>query len=492
MSLGLARIIVIANDERLGRRLAGALERRGHQPVIAGTGKAGVEEFADQGASAILAVLPLSDMSGSELSRRLRQIDGSAVFIVAGVDRDVRSAIDAFDLGAYEYLEEFDEGGGNLLSVIGRAVGSRREDLRLRYLHQKDAPPAGLSAIGGSSPAMQKVAKVLRQVCRRTSKNAPTILLRGETGTGKGFVARWLHFHSVRRNQAFIAVNCAALPANLIESELFGYERGAFTDAKSGRPGLFEAADGGTLFLDEIGAVPLDLQAKLLTALEEKKIRRIGGRQAAAVDVQIIAATHEDLEARVTRGGFRADLYHRLNVVSVVLPPLRERGDDIFALAESFVAAICREYGMPARTLTEEARAWITQYRWPGNVRELRNRLERIILLENDEFIDASHFGPAPSMPPNVQVKGTSGGIRISLPEQGVPLEELERAVLCEALSRCQGNVSRAARFLSISRQTLIYRMKKHGLGPRAAVAKDLDEAPQSGVKRTREIAKEG
>lgn len=467
MSLGSARIVVIANDEGIGQRLARALDGRGHEAVLARSGGSGIEEFARNGASAILCVLPLGDMSASELSAKLRALDERAVLILAGRDREVQCAIDAFDLGAYEYVERFDEGAAQVLSVVGRAVGSRREDLQLRYLKEKDAPPTGLSVLGGKSPAMQKVANVLRQVCRRTSKNPPTILLRGETGTGKGFVARWLHFHTVRRNQAFVAVNCAALPGNLIEAELFGHERGAFTDAKAGRPGLFEAADGGTLFLDEIGAVPLDLQAKLLTAIEEKKVRRIGGRQSIGVDVQIIAATHENLETRVKQGAFRSDLYHRLNVVSVTLPPLRERGDDILALAENFVALICREYGMPPRQLTESARAWIMAYPWPGNVRELRNRLERIILLENDDFIDAAHFGRTPSMPPNVHVRVTSSDIHVSLPEQGVSLEALERAILREALSRCHGNVSRAARFLSISRQTLIYRMKKHGLATR-------------------------
>ncbi len=489
MSRDQARIVVVASDERLGRRLSGALERRGHEPVLVATGEAAVEEFSSHGASAVLIVLPLQDMTGPELASELRSADANALFIMTGADRDVRSAIDAFDLGAYEYLETVGEGGAQLLSVIGRAVGSRREDLRLRYLHQKDAPPAGLGVLGAKSAAMQNVASVLRQVCRRSSKNAPTILLRGETGTGKGFVARWLHYNMVRRNQAFIAVNCAALPASLIESELFGYERGAFTDAKSGRPGLFEAADGGTLFLDEIGAVPLDLQAKLLTAIEEKKVRRVGGRQAANVDIQIIAATHEDLESRVKEGGFRSDLYHRLNVVSVVLPPLRERGDDVLVLAESFVESICREYGMPPRPLTDGARVWIRRYSWPGNIRELRNRLERIILLENDEVIRAEHFGVAPSAPPNVHVTDGPSGVHVSLPEEGVSLEELERAVLGEALARCHGNVSRAARFLSISRQTLIYRMKKHGLGTRVFSGKGTDEAPESGIKRVRKAA---
>lgn len=489
--MNVARIVVITDDDKLGRRLAGALERRGHQPIVESSGAAALAAFGTQGASVIFAVLPLPDMVCGELAERLRGVDANMVLVVSGVDSNVRSAIDAFDLGAYEYLEELGEGASRLLAVIGRAVGTRREDVRLRYLHQKDAPPAGFSVLAGRSPAMQKVVSVLRQVCRRTNRVAPTILLNGETGTGKGFVAKWLHYNTIRRNQAFVAVNCAALPPSLIESELFGHERGAFTDAKTGRPGLFEAAEGGTLFLDEIGAVPLDLQAKLLTAIEDKKVRRIGGRQPISVDVQIIAATHEELEARVRQGAFRSDLFHRLNVVSLLLPPLRERGDDVIALAESFIDSICREYGMPARKLTDTGRAWISSYGWPGNVRELRNRLERIILLENDEFIAAEHFGPSPHLSPRVDVSRGSGRVEVSLPKEGIPLEELERAVIRKALEQCHGNVSRAARFLSISRQTLIYRMKKYELMTRSG-ARDFDESvPESGVVPIRDIASE-
>jgi DNA-binding NtrC family response regulator len=220
--------------------------------------------------------------------------------------------------------------------------------------------------------------------------------------------------------------------------------------------------------LEQIAPKVLDLQAKLLTAIEEKRVRRIGGRHPMQVDVQIIAATHEDLEARAREGLFRSDLFHRLNVVAVKLPALRYRGDDAILLAISFSESIGREYGMPPRILTDDARGWIRRYPWPGNVRELRNRIERIILLENDEEVRAEHFGPTPSTSGSVRVSSLPSGLEVSLPAGGVPLEELERVVIREALSQCQGNVSRAARFLSISRQTLIYRMKKYDLGLRA------------------------
>jgi transcriptional regulator with PAS, ATPase and Fis domain len=307
---------------------------------------------------------------------------------------------------------------------------------------------------------------VLQQVCARSQRGAtPTIFLGGETGTGKGFFAKCVHSNGVRKNRPFVEVNCAALPGSLIEAELFGYERGSFTDAKTGRTGLFETADGGTLFLDEIGAVPLDLQAKLLTAIEEKRVRRLGARTSASIDVQIIAATHADLRRMVREGTFREDLFHRLNVVSVTIPPLRERGEDVILLGESFLQMFCREYAMPCRRLGPDAKEWMLKYSWPGNVRELKNQIERVVLLADDEIVRGSHFHGSSDMPKSVHVeKEGRGELRVTLPSAGVPLADLEREILRQALQQCEGNVSRASRFLSISRQTFIYRMKKHGL----------------------------
>lgn len=321
------------------------------------------------------------------------------------------------------------------------------------------------SATLGESSAFRGLIEVLRQVCARSSqRRAPTILLQGETGTGKGFFAKGIHRNGSRRDRELVTVNCAAIPAGLFESELFGHERGSFTGASDARPGLFEAAHQGIMFLDEIGALPLDVQAKLLVALEEKQVTRLGARRASTVDVQIVAATHEDLEAQVSKGRFRSDLFHRLNVVSVTIPPLRERGGDAVLLAEAFLTWFCEEYGLPKRTLSNEAKAWIESYAWPGNVRELRNRIERLILVQNDEVVSAAHLGPAPFSAPAISLTPTAAGLQVSLPSEGLPMQTLECAVLREALDRCLGNVSKAARFLSISRQTLIYRIKKHRL----------------------------
>lgn len=326
------------------------------------------------------------------------------------------------------------------------------------------------SALVGFSTAIERVRALGRQICSRTRRGAtPTILLTGETGTGKGLVAGCIHANGGRADQPFIDVNCAAIPPSLIESELFGHERGAFTDAREARPGLMEAADGGTLFLDEVASLPLGLQAKLLTAIEEKRVRRIGSRKPVSVDVHLITATHRDLASMVGRHEFRADLYHRLNVVVLRLPALRERGDDKILLAEHFLQKMCDQFDIPQRRLSEGARERIRVHPWPGNVRQLRNKLERILMLENSDVIEASHFDSSDGVP-SIQVAYESDErLTVRLPPEGVRLEQLEAEVIRETLATCGGNVSRAARSLGITRNTLIYRMKKYGLGARSA-----------------------
>jgi DNA-binding NtrC family response regulator len=332
-------------------------------------------------------------MPGSVLLRQLRGQDPRITILAAGKDPTVNGAPDALQLGAVEYMPEAARDPHELLSIIGVALGARKTDAQLRYLRKKDASEAEWQTIVGQCPAMRKVFATVRQVCQRTAiGGSPIILLTGETGTGKGMIAKSIHYNSARRSRAYVDVNCAAIPATLLESEIFGHERGAFTDARAARAGLFETADGGTLFLDEIGTLPLDLQAKLLTVIEEKRVRRLGGNVPKKVDVQVIAATNRDLTAMVRQGQFREDLFHRLNVVALVLPPLRERDDDKVQLAESFLAAMCLEYGQKPRKLSDGAKEAIRRYAWPGNVRELRNAIERIVMLEEDERVEAEQF----------------------------------------------------------------------------------------------------
>ena len=459
-------ILVIAGHPEHGHQLLSALARRGYSTGIEHTLSDGVRRIARETPHLLVLALPLTDGGGRTAIARIRALDTALPMVVAGADSEILHAPHAFELGAKEYVPLPLADPADFLGAIGVLLGSRREDEHLRYLHSKDAPSSGWRSVVGQSPAIRRVLDIFRQLNSRTLvSSTPTILLNGETGTGKGFLAKTFHYSGVRRNRPFVEVNCAAIPPSLIESELFGHERGSFTDAKTERSGLFETADRGTLFLDEIAAVPLDLQAKLLTAIEEKNVRRVGGRHWRRIDVQIIAATHDDLARRVKEGTFREDLFHRLNVVEVTMPPLRERGDDVIFLAEAFLDALCRDYGQPVRELSPEARDWLKAYSWPGNVRELRNQIERIVLLENDDVVRAEHFRSENAARVRVADSPNGRKVRITLPPDGMPLLVLEREILREALSRCEGNVSRAARYLSISRQTLMYRMKKHGLG---------------------------
>ncbi len=460
-------VLVVASPGSDAHGLNATLARRGYALALAETGEQAVRTLANEGATqVVLVVLPLGDATGRDVIRALREIDSHIPIIVMGKDAGIASAADALAIGAAEHVE-LGSNPQELLGTIGFLIGARRGDRHLKYLHAKQLSGAGWETLIGQSAPLRTVVSMLQQVVSRTQRGAtPTIFLGGETGTGKGFIAKCVHANSVRRNRLFVEVNCAALPASLMEAELFGHERGSFTDAKTARPGLFETADGGTLFLDEIGAVPLDLQAKLLTAIDEKRVRRLGARQGANVDVQIIAATHEDLRRKVREGSFREDLFHRLNVVSVTIPALRERGEDVILLADSFLRASCREYGIAPRRISHDAKQWMLGYGWPGNVRELRNQLERIVLLVDEEVVRAEHFQTSAEGPKSVRVGVTQdeGRLRVALPPEGVDLAELERAILAEALKQTDGNVSRAARYLRISRQTFIYRMKKHGL----------------------------
>jgi DNA-binding NtrC family response regulator len=455
-------ILIIGCDRGLRVSLA-SFERRGFQLTMAASGAEGVAAFKHAGADLVMLSLPIADAGAAEVLARLRALDPRVVVVATGRDGDVAGPPDAVRLGIDELIDEVADNLPKALSAIGVLVGARKEDEELRYMRKKaGAGAAGWEAFVGQSPAMQRVFATVQQLCRRTSAGqTPTILLTGETGTGKGLLARCIHYNSVRRNHPFVEVNCAAIPQTLIESELLGNERGAFTDARSSRTGLFETADGGTIFLDEIGSLPLDMQAKLLTVVEEKTVRRLGGHKAARIDVQVVSATHETLSAMVAGGSFRADLYHRLNVVSVEMPALRQRGRDAVLLAESFIDAFCREYGIPPRRLTDEACRLLTQYPWPGNVRELKNRIERIILLEDGQWVEARQLGIAA---PASTVLVEDGEWSFSLPPHGIALDRIEREILRQALERFEWNVSRAARYLSISRQTLIYRMKKHKL----------------------------
>ncbi len=378
----------------------------------------------------------------------------------------VKTAVEAMRAGAFDYLTkpvDLEE----LAVVLDKAWNHARLRRELRYLHDTGLQGDPRGRIVGDSEATRQIRDQVQRLAtlEREQAATPTILITGETGTGKGLVARAIHDLSPRAERPFVEVNCAAIPAALLESEIFGYERGAFTDARAAKPGLFEAADGGTLFLDEIGAMPLELQVKLLKAIEEKSVRRLGGLRSKIIDVRVIAATNTDLDEAVRSGSFRPDLLYRLKVLTLDLPPLRERPEDILPLARHYLKHAARQYRR-AKRLHPDAEARLLQYPWPGNVRELANVLERAVLLEEGEEIRAESLGlqGAPARRGAVEVGG--GGLRVDFSQGGVSLAQLERTLIAEALKVAGGNRRRAAELLDISLETLRYRIEKYGLTP--------------------------
>ena len=480
--MGGLRILVIAGDRAVGEAIAEPIVSRGHTAAVIDPEAVMGGALAGEDADLVLLALPLVGARAARIAEVVRGHDPRVALVVTGRDDEVTGAADAAELGAREYVADPLSDPGALSYAIGLVVGARRSEAQLGYLRQRDAARAERLALSGQSPAMRRVLQATRQICQRAAGGGtPTVLITGETGTGKGLLARSIHYGSRRRGRGFVEVNCAALPPALLEAELFGRARGALPDARTGRAGLVETADGGTLFLAEVGSLPLDLQARILAVIEDRAVRRIGALEAVRVDLQVIAATHRDPGAMVRLGELRHDLYHRLSVAALEMPPLRERGADRILLAQELVAAMCRERGVPERRLGDAAMRAIERHSWPGNVRELRNRIERVILLEDDEVIRPEHLalgedpGGGAAVAPlaagtEVEVTETDGdpeadGVQVRLPDAGIALDDLERAVLRQALDRCQGNVSSTARFLSVTRQTLVVRMRKHGLG---------------------------
>ncbi|MBI5647460.1 MAG: sigma-54-dependent Fis family transcriptional regulator [Ignavibacteriae bacterium] len=376
------------------------------------------------------------------------------VIMITAVDTsDV--AVRAMKLGAYDYVTKpinFEE----LHLLIGRALEQTLVHRQYRAALQEQVREGGVFGIIGASDGMKRI---ISTVMKFAGATASTVLLTGESGTGKEVVARALHSLGDRKDKAFVTVNCASIPRTLMESELFGHERGAFTDARARHKGVFELAHGGTLFLDEIGDLPLELQAVLLRALEEKTFRRVGGEHDIGVDVRIIAATNQNLETLIEKGQFRQDLYYRLDVMHIELPPLRTRGTDILLLAHHFLQEFNTKFRKEYKGLSEETKKLFLSYSWPGNVRELRNVIERAAFLDDGEYIfsHSVQLGHLHSLETPVVHEATIASTAESL-------DELERNAIKRALGACDNNQSQAARLLQISRDTLRYRMKKHGI----------------------------
>ncbi len=447
--------ILLADDDESFRRVQEyQLTEAGYQVTACVDGVQALEAFRSGGHDLVVTDIRMPGIDGLELLKRLKSVSADTPVVVVTGHGTIETAVEAMKQGAFDFLTK-PFPGDHLRLTLERAREFRRLRLENRELRRVVEGRFSFENLVGSAPAMQKLFEAMERVAPASS----LVLIKGETGTGKELVARAIHFHSARKKQPFIPLNCGAIPSSLMEAELFGHTRGAFTGADQSRKGKFEAAEGGTLFLDEIGELPLELQPKLLRVLESGMIDRVGADRPVQVDVRIVAATHRDLEAMVEEGSFRRDLYYRLRVVPLELPPLRKRRQDIPLLAVHFLERMAQRTGRPGLEFDPVTLDTLESYPWPGNVRELENVIERMVVLSREDRL-------APESVPMEIRHPDSGGGRpgFTLPEEGLNLAELEIDLIRQALERENGNRTRAARRLGLTRNTLLYRMQKYNL----------------------------
>ncbi|ALC16043.1 two-component sigma54-specific transcriptional regulator, Fis family [Desulfuromonas soudanensis] len=440
-------VLVIDDDDSLRRVTEYTLSEAGYRVLVAANGKDGLAVFTREAPTVVITDIQMPVLSGYEVLRRIKEERPDTLVIVITAFGTVENAVEAMKEGAYDYITKpFSRDELRMVVAKGFAfLGMVEENRRLR---EQLSDRVDFSRLVGISDEMQEVFNLVRRV----APSEATVLISGESGTGKELIARAIHGGSDRSGAPFVAVNCAAIPRELLESELFGHVRGSFTGAVKDRKGKFELADGGTLFLDEIGELPLDLQPKLLRALQEREIEPVGGGLR-RVDVRVVAATNRDLEGGMEEGTFREDLYYRLAVIPLLLPPLRQRSADVPLLVKHFLA----KHGGAGITVADSAMAALEAYDWPGNVRELENAVERMIILRRGDLLEAA------DLPPKIRQgeKKERGGV-LTLPDEGYSLEALEREAVVEALRRNNWNQTHAAAFLRIPRHTLVYRMEKY------------------------------
>jgi len=448
--------ILIVDDEKLIRwSIADRLKKEGYDIAEAATAEEGLAALAGGEFDLLLLDYRLPDRDGLEVLNHVSKEHGDLPVVMMTAYSTVDSAVAAIKLGAYDYLNKpFDL--EEIVFVIRRALEATSLRHEVRELRVKLRDAYGVTHLIGRSSRMREVFDMIAKIA---ASNATTILLQGESGTGKGMVARAIHQQSRRADKPFMTVTCTALPENLLESELFGHEKGSFTDARMQKKGLFQLADGGTVFLDEIGDISLPLQAKLLRFLEEKAFKRVGGSLDITVDVRIIATTNHDLEQAVRSGRFRADLFYRLNVIPITLPPLRERKEDIPLLAASFMVDFNREFNRNVQRIADDALDLLKVHDWPGNVRELRNMVERALLLGAEDELCPPDLPLELRRPP-----GPHTSTPFVLPPQGIRLADVERDLVVQALERANGNQTQAAKLLGLNRDQIRYRIEKFSL----------------------------
>jgi len=447
--------ILVVDDERGQREiLETILEGEGFRVATAPGGREALEHLEASEFDVILTDLKMQGMSGMELLEQILEANPLQCAIMMTAHGTVDSAVEAMKKGAFDYLEKPLE-RDNLLLTLRRAferVNLLREN---RVLQKRLKESSSIPNIIGEHPKMREVFRIITKI----APTASTVLIYGESGTGKELVAKAIHDGSPRKEKPFFAINCAAIPESLMESELFGHEKGAFTGASSRELGIFEAADGGTVFLDEIGEMSVAMQAKLLRTIQSKEIRRVGGKVNIPVDVRIVSATNRDLETEIKRGGFREDLFYRLNVIRITLPPLRERGSDIAALADFFVKKYSAQAGSTVKGIAKPALKLIMDYSWPGNVRQLESVIERGALMAESDLIQPEDL-------PAEITEGLSraGWVPFELPPEGIQFEELERNLIIKAMERVDWVIAKAAPLLGMSYKTLQYRLEKFGI----------------------------
>jgi DNA-binding NtrC family response regulator len=475
--------ILIVDDERLVRwSLRQKCEEWGYHVVEAESGAAGLRMAQHESPDLVLLDVRLGDMNGIDVFQEMKRAGDVRAVIMITADPKLEDVKHALKLGAFDFIGkplDFDELG----VTVKNALEATRLRTEVESLRGEVRRRAGFHEVIGVST---RITELMTFVNKVAASEASTILVQGESGTGKDLIAKSIHYNSHRGDKPFIAINCSAIPETLMEAELFGHEKGAFTDAKAMKKGLFEMADGGTLFLDEIGELSPLLQAKLLRVLEDQLIRRVGGVRDMQVDVRVIAASNRDLERAVRENSFRQDLYYRLAIISIFLPPLRDRKEDIIPLVEYFIERYARKFRKQVTGITPETRKLLLRHDWPGNVRELKNAIERAMILEDEALLrpdylpfavgrEASQFtafevtamgstmGGGPSTAPATLPNGRTLP-KLSIPNGGTSLEEVERALVELALQQANGNQTHAAKLLDISRDALRYKLKKFGL----------------------------